>query len=83
LPFSGCGYTDLEYTVQELAKRGFYTGLWTEKGLDRIAEKGNPIIRTYASQALRCRILVRQAMAGRTMPLAAALHEERDEVFLR
>ncbi len=33
----GCGYTDLEYTVQELAKRGFYTGLWTEKGLDRIA----------------------------------------------
>jgi hypothetical protein len=35
----GCGYTDLEYTVQELAKRGFYTGLWTEKGLDRIANE--------------------------------------------
>ena len=35
----GCGYTDLEYTVQELHKRGFYTGLWTEKGLDRIAQE--------------------------------------------
>jgi alpha-glucosidase len=35
----GCGYTDLDYTVQELHKRGFYTGLWTEKGLDRIAHE--------------------------------------------
>ena len=33
----GCGYTDLDYTIQELHKRGFYTGLWTEKGLERIA----------------------------------------------
>jgi alpha-glucosidase (family GH31 glycosyl hydrolase) len=33
----GCGYVDLDYTVQELHKRGFYTGLWTEKGLERIA----------------------------------------------
>ena len=35
----GCGYTDLDTTVQELHKRGFYTGLWTEKGLDRIANE--------------------------------------------
>ena len=35
----GCGYQDLEYTIQELHKRGFYTGLWTEKGLDRIAQE--------------------------------------------
>jgi alpha-glucosidase len=33
----GCGYVDLDTTVQELHKRGFYTGLWTEKGLERIA----------------------------------------------
>ena len=26
-------------TIQELHKRGFYTGLWTEKGLDRIATR--------------------------------------------
>ncbi len=30
---------DLDYTVAELHKRGFYTGLWTEKGLDRIAHE--------------------------------------------
>jgi alpha-glucosidase len=35
----GCGYTDLGPTIQELDKRGFYTGLWTEKGLDRIANE--------------------------------------------
>jgi alpha-glucosidase len=35
----GCGYVDLAYTVDELHKRGFYTGLWTEKGVDRIAEE--------------------------------------------
>jgi len=35
----GCGYVDLDATVQELHKRGFYTGLWTEKGLDRIAQE--------------------------------------------
>ena len=29
----GCGYVELDYVVKELAKRGFYTGLWTEKGL--------------------------------------------------
>jgi len=33
----GCGYVDLAETIQELHKRGFYTGLWTEKGLERIA----------------------------------------------
>ncbi|MGE5362306.1 MAG: TIM-barrel domain-containing protein, partial [Bacteroidales bacterium] len=35
----GCGYTDLDNTIQELHKRGFYTGLWTEKGLERIAHE--------------------------------------------
>jgi alpha-glucosidase (family GH31 glycosyl hydrolase) len=33
----GCGYTDLPYTVEELHKLGFWTGLWTENGVDRIA----------------------------------------------
>ncbi len=35
----GCGYVDLDTTIQELHKRGFYTGLWTEKGLERIAQE--------------------------------------------
>ena len=35
----GCGYRELDTTIQELHKRGFYTGLWTEKGLDRIANE--------------------------------------------
>jgi alpha-glucosidase len=29
----GCGYLELEWVVQKLAALGFYTGLWTEKGL--------------------------------------------------
>lgn len=33
----GCGYTKLDSTVTELKKRGFYTGLWTENGVDKIA----------------------------------------------
>jgi alpha-glucosidase (family GH31 glycosyl hydrolase) len=33
----GCGYVKLDSTVKELHKRGFYTGLWTENGVDRIA----------------------------------------------
>jgi len=33
----GCGYTDLPKVVQELAKYGFRTGLWTENGVDKIA----------------------------------------------
>ncbi len=33
----GCGYTDLEYVVEQLHDRGFYTGLWTENGVDQIA----------------------------------------------
>ncbi|MGZ3957858.1 MAG: glycoside hydrolase family 31 protein [Flavisolibacter sp.] len=33
----GCGYTQLDSTVRELHKRGFYTGLWTENGVDKIA----------------------------------------------
>ena len=35
----GCGYQDLGQTIVELHKLGFYTGLWTEKGLDRIAHE--------------------------------------------
>jgi len=33
----GCGYTQLEYVVEELHERGFYTGLWTENGVSQIA----------------------------------------------
>lgn len=33
----GCGYTKLDSTITELHKRGFYTGLWTENGVDKIA----------------------------------------------
>lgn len=33
----GCGYVKLDSTVEELHKRGFYTGLWTENGVDKIA----------------------------------------------
>ena len=35
----GCGYVKLDSTVMELHKRGFYTGLWTENGIDRIAKE--------------------------------------------
>ena len=33
----GCGYTKLDSTIIELKKRGFYTGLWTENGVEKIA----------------------------------------------
>ncbi len=33
----GCGYLKLDSTVAELHKRGFYTGLWTENGVEKIA----------------------------------------------
>ena len=33
----GCGYVKLDTVVGELKKRGFYTGLWTENGVDKIA----------------------------------------------
>jgi hypothetical protein len=33
----GCGYQELPETIQAAHKLGFWTGLWTEKGLDRIA----------------------------------------------
>ncbi len=35
----GCGYSDLGYTVDELKKLGFYTGLWTQNGVDKIAHE--------------------------------------------
>jgi len=35
----GCGYTDLDMVVEELYKRGFYTGLWTENGVAKIAKE--------------------------------------------
>jgi alpha-glucosidase (family GH31 glycosyl hydrolase) len=33
----GCGYTDLPIVVKGLHEYGFYTGLWTENGVDKIA----------------------------------------------
>jgi len=35
----GCGYTKLDSTIAELKKRGFYTGLWTENGVEKIAKE--------------------------------------------
>lgn len=35
----GCGYTKLDSVVKELYKRGFYTGLWTENGVEKIARE--------------------------------------------
>lgn len=35
----GCGYTKLDSVVKELHKRGFYTGLWTENGVEKIARE--------------------------------------------
>lgn len=35
----GCGYTELDVVVQELHKRGFYTGLWTENGVEKMAKE--------------------------------------------
>ncbi len=35
----GCGYVKLDSTVMELHKLGFYTGLWTENGIKRIAKE--------------------------------------------
>lgn len=35
----GCGYTQLKETVDELNKLGFHTGLWTQNGVDKIAEE--------------------------------------------
>ena len=35
----GCGYTKLDSVVGELHKRGFYTGLWTESGVEKIAKE--------------------------------------------
>ncbi|WP_314586302.1 discoidin domain-containing protein [Paenibacillus terrigena] len=33
----GCGYVNLTETVQKLHELGFYTGLWTQQGVDQIA----------------------------------------------
>ncbi|MFF9569283.1 NPCBM/NEW2 domain-containing protein [Streptomyces sp. NPDC014685] len=35
----GCGYEDLEETAEGLQDRGMQLGLWTEDGLDKIAEQ--------------------------------------------
>lgn len=35
----GCGYTKLDSVIVELHKRGFYTGLWTENGVAKIARE--------------------------------------------
>jgi alpha-glucosidase (family GH31 glycosyl hydrolase) len=33
----GCGYVKLDSVVKALHQRGFYTGLWTENGINKIA----------------------------------------------
>lgn len=45
----GCGYQDLPQTIQALHKLGFFTGLWTEKGLDRIATE----VHDYGSRVMK------------------------------
>nr|WP_246392524.1 TIM-barrel domain-containing protein [Microbacter margulisiae] len=35
----GCGYTHLDSVVRSLKERGFYTGLWTENGVAKIARE--------------------------------------------
>lgn len=35
----GCGYTKLDSTIAELHKRGFYTGLWTENGVEQFKKR--------------------------------------------
>lgn len=32
----GCGYVKLDSVVDELSKRGFHTGLWTENGVEKL-----------------------------------------------
>ncbi|MBU2649922.1 MAG: DUF5110 domain-containing protein [Bacteroidetes bacterium] len=44
----GCGYVKLDSVVQEIAERGFRTGLWTESGLGQLPwEVGTAGIRAY------------------------------------
>ncbi len=45
----GCGYQDLPETIKSLRALGFTTGLWTEKGLDRIATE----VRDYGSRVMK------------------------------
>jgi Glycosyl hydrolases family 31 TIM-barrel domain/Glycosyl hydrolase family 31 C-terminal domain/Domain of unknown function (DUF5110)/Glycosyl hydrolase 31 N-terminal galactose mutarotase-like domain len=45
----GCGYQDLPQTIQALHTLGFFTGLWTEKGLDRIATE----VHDYGSRVMK------------------------------
>ena len=45
----GCGYTKLDSTIMELHKRGFYTGLWTESGVEKIAKE----VGTYGSRVCK------------------------------
>jgi alpha-glucosidase len=45
----GCGYQELPETIKALRALGFTTGLWTEKGLDRIATE----VRDYGSRVMK------------------------------
>jgi alpha-glucosidase (family GH31 glycosyl hydrolase) len=45
----GCGYQELPETIKALRALGFTTGLWTEKGLDRIATE----VKEYGSRAMK------------------------------
>ena len=65
----GCGYQDLPQTIQELHKRGFYTGLWTEKGLDRIANE----VQRLGSRVMKLDV----AWVGRGYQFALQRHARR------
>lgn len=43
----GLGYVNLPSVVTEMEKRGFYTGLWTEKSIDPPSEVGTAGTREY------------------------------------
>ena len=45
----GCGYQELPETIQALKKLGFWTGLWTENGLERIATE----VHDYGSRVMK------------------------------
>jgi alpha-glucosidase len=45
----GCGYQELPETIEALSALGFRTGLWTEKGLDRIATE----VHDYGSRVMK------------------------------
>lgn len=61
----GCGYTQLDSVIRELHKRGFYTGLWTENGVEKIARE----VGVYGSRL--CKLDVAWVGAGYKFALDA------------